>query len=99
MLGNVPIGNYGLEIVGFLCDKIGLSPFLVSPEMGAKTALYCALEPSLADSQYSGRSSIISEKKTRFFKLILLCFTLYFLPTFFRFSLLLCFFLLLYTTS
>ena len=62
MLGNVPIGNYGLEIVGFLCDKIGLSPFLVSPEMGAKTALYCALEPSLADSQYSGRSSIIKKK-------------------------------------
>ena len=81
MLGNVPIGNYGLEIVGFLCDKMGLSPFLVSPEMGAKTALYCALEPSLADSQYSGRSSIIKIKC--FFKLILLCFTLFFLPNFF----------------
>ena len=63
MFGNVPIGNYGLEVVGFLCDKMGLSPFLVSPEMGAKTALYCALEPSLADSKHSGRSSIISEKK------------------------------------
>ena len=54
MSGRLQIGNLGIELLGFLCNKIGASNSLVTPEMGAKISLYCALEPSLGDPKYSG---------------------------------------------
>ena len=58
MIGKFGMADYGLESLRFLLDKLGLGCFVLTPEMEAKTSLYCAIEPSLDDPQFSGNLSI-----------------------------------------
>ena len=46
------------EVVSSMFGKIALVMTL-SAEVGARTSLYCATEPSLSDPQYSGDSLVI----------------------------------------
>ena len=55
MFGKFRLVDFSLERLRFLLDRIGLGYLIVTPAMEAKTSLYCALEPSLDEPQFSGQ--------------------------------------------
>jgi len=48
-------GGVGTDLHDELFGKLGIRRFLLTPEVGARTSLWCATEPALSNPKYSGK--------------------------------------------
>ena len=48
-------GGVATDLHDELFGKLGIRRFMLTPEVGARTSLWCATEPNLAEPEYSGK--------------------------------------------
>ena len=48
-------GGTGTDLHDELFGKLGIRRFMLTPAVGARTSIWCATEPSLADPKYNGK--------------------------------------------
>jgi len=52
---SIRTGGTGTDLHDDLFGKLNIRWFMLTPEVGARTSLYCAIEPSLSDPSHNGK--------------------------------------------